>query len=129
MKRTSAPSLRRPMIASSGSSRSSLHAKTFAIDRSRIFVGSFNFDPRSARLNTELGFVIDSPGLASQLAAVFTERVPVRAYSVRLRTGGRLQWTEMRDGRDLVYEREPGAGTGLRLVVAALSVLPIEWLL
>lgn len=24
-----------------------------------MFVGSFNFDPRSTRLNTELGFVID----------------------------------------------------------------------
>src|SRR3954468_5074802 len=36
-----------------GGSDASLHAKTFAVDRSRIFVGSFNFDPRSARLNTE----------------------------------------------------------------------------
>ena len=41
-------------------STSSLHAKTFAIDGKRCFVGSFNFDPRSARLNTELGFLIDS---------------------------------------------------------------------
>ncbi|MDQ2780207.1 MAG: phospholipase D family protein, partial [Pseudomonadota bacterium] len=29
-----------------GSSAASLHAKTFAVDRDRIFVGSFNFDPR-----------------------------------------------------------------------------------
>ena len=43
-----------------GSSGSSLHAKTFSADRSRLFVGSFNFDPRSRKLNTELGFVIDS---------------------------------------------------------------------
>ncbi|WP_373832596.1 phospholipase D family protein, partial [Delftia acidovorans] len=35
-----------------GSSGSSLHAKTFAVDGERIFVGSFNFDPRSAHLNT-----------------------------------------------------------------------------
>src|SRR5690606_40679097 len=38
-----------------GSSGSSLHGKTFAVDGQRIFVGSFNFDPRSANLNTELG--------------------------------------------------------------------------
>lgn len=38
-----------------------LHAKTFAVDDARIFIGSFNFDPRSARLNTEMGFVIESP--------------------------------------------------------------------
>ncbi|AHG66128.1 putative phospholipase D [Advenella mimigardefordensis DPN7] len=39
-----------------GSSGSSLHAKTFAVDHKRVFIGSFNFDPRSANLNTEMGF-------------------------------------------------------------------------
>lgn len=34
-----------------------LHAKTYAVDRARIFVGSFNFDQRSARLNTEMGLL------------------------------------------------------------------------
>jgi len=38
-----------------GSSGSSLHAKTFAVDHKRVFVGSFNFDPRSTHLNTENG--------------------------------------------------------------------------
>src|SRR5690606_37704435 len=40
------------------SSASTLHAKTFAVDRERLFIGSFNFDPRSIHLNTELGFLI-----------------------------------------------------------------------
>jgi phosphatidylserine/phosphatidylglycerophosphate/cardiolipin synthase-like enzyme len=40
--------------------------KTFAVDNERVFVGSFNIDPRSVNLNTELGFVIDSPTLARQ---------------------------------------------------------------
>lgn len=41
----------RMSLGSGGSgSASSLHAKTFSIDRSRIFIGSFNFAPRSARL-------------------------------------------------------------------------------
>ncbi|MDX1561273.1 MAG: phospholipase D family protein, partial [Marinobacter sp.] len=40
-----------------GSSAASLHAKTFAVDGETLFVGSFNFDPRSANLNTELGFL------------------------------------------------------------------------
>jgi putative cardiolipin synthase len=113
-------------VGGSGSSRASLHAKTFAIDRSRIYVGSFNFDPRSARLNTELGFVIDSPALARQLAEAFAEGIPERAYRVRLDAGARLEWT---DGRDVVYDREPGTSVGLRVAVAALSLLPIEWLL
>src|SRR5262249_15331842 len=97
--------------------------------QSRIFVGSFNFDPRSARLNTELGFVIDSPTLARQLAEAFREGIPKRAYGVRLNASSRLEWTEARDDPELTYSREPGTGFGLRLAVAALSVLPIEWLL
>lgn len=44
------------------------HAKTFVVDRARVFVGSFNFDPRSARLNTELGFVIESRTMAQAIA-------------------------------------------------------------
>jgi putative cardiolipin synthase len=129
MKRAAPSSGRRALTGSAGSSHSSLHAKTFAIDRSRFFVGSFNFDPRSARLNTELGFVIDSPTLAGQLADAFAGGIPERAYGVRLNAGARLQWTESHDGRDVVLDREPGAGVGLRLAVAAFSVLPIEWLL
>jgi putative cardiolipin synthase len=124
-----APTGHRALMGSSGSSRSSLHAKTFAIDQSRMFVGSFNFDPRSARLNTELGFVIESPEMARRLASVFAEGLPNRAYAVRLRKHGLLEWTERRDGREIVYEREPGAGLGLRLVVWIFSLLPIEWLL
>jgi putative cardiolipin synthase len=49
-----------------GSSGASLHAKTFAVDGTRVFVGSFNFDPRSAKLNTEMGLVVESPALARQ---------------------------------------------------------------
>lgn len=44
-----------------GLSGASLHAKTFAVDEKRVFIGSFNFDPRSAMLNCEMGFLIDSP--------------------------------------------------------------------
>ncbi len=36
-----------------GLSRSSLHTKLMALDE-QVFIGSFNFDPRSAYLNTEL---------------------------------------------------------------------------
>src|SRR5690606_9309531 len=35
-----------------GSSRASLHSKTLAVDEERIFIGSFNFDPRSLLYNT-----------------------------------------------------------------------------
>ena len=64
-----------PRLHLLGSSGSSLHAKTLAIDSERAFVGSFNFDPRSALLNTELGFVIDSPPLARQIERAFDAEV------------------------------------------------------
>ena len=68
-----------------GESSASLHAKTFAVDGRRLFVGSFNFDERSALLNTEMGLLIDSPVLAANLVSqAFDEEVPRRAYEVRL---------------------------------------------
>ena len=45
-----------------------LHAKTFVVDREVAYVGSHNFDPRSHEINTELGLLVESPGLAQSLA-------------------------------------------------------------
>jgi len=112
-----------------GSSASSLHAKTFEVDRSLAFVGSFNFDPRSARLNTELGFLIESSTLAATLGDAINRELAERSYQVRLGPAGRLQWVDQVEGKEVVYEREPGAGFWRRLTVAMLSRLPIEWLL
>ncbi len=112
-----------------GSSSASLHAKTFSVDRSRAFVGSFNFDPRSQRLNTELGFVIDSPTMAQAIADAFATVIPARAYKVRLNEAAALQWVEQRNGEEIVYAQEPRTGFWLRAFVFVLSVLPIEWLL
>jgi putative cardiolipin synthase len=112
------------------SSSSGLHAKTFAVDRSRIFVGSFNFDQRSARLNTEMGLVIDSPLLARGLAEAFDTTVPWTAYAVRLAPDGlSLQWIERTAAGETVHDTEPGTSLMLRMGVGVLSVLPIDWLL
>ncbi len=45
-----------------------LHVKAMVIDRERVFIGSMNFDPRSTQINSEMGVIVDSPGLAEQLA-------------------------------------------------------------
>lgn len=112
-----------------GSSASSVHAKTIAVDRSRIFIGSFNLDPRSANLNTELGFVILSPVLAGRLATLFDSTIPAAAYQVHLSGNGGLYWTELRNGERLRHDTEPGATLGRRAAVEVLSWLPIDWLL
>lgn len=112
-----------------GSSGASLHAKTFSVDRSRVFIGSFNFDPRSARLNTELGFVIESPVLAKRIEEAFESRIPDEAYEVRLSDTGDLYWIERRDGTPRRHETEPGTGAWKRAGLWLVSLLPIEWLL
>ncbi len=112
------------------SSSAALHAKTFAVDRSRIFVGSLNLDQRSKRLNTEMGVVIESPVLAQRLSAFFDTEVPKRAYEVRLTPDGRdLEWIEQTSSGEKRYDSEPGTSWFLRRKVDILSILPIEWLL
>ena len=112
-----------------GSSASSLHAKTFGVDGRSVFIGSFNMDRRSIDLNTEMGFVIDSPHLAQQLSQVLEARVPERAYEVRLDANGKLVWIERSGGKTTLHEVEPGASIWKRAGVGILSLLPIDWLL
>jgi putative cardiolipin synthase len=112
-----------------GSSGSSLHAKTFSVDCARVFVGSFNLDPRSASLNTEMGVVIESPVLAQRIAAAFAEEIPQRSYRVRLNEAGAMEWLEPHDNGVIVHKSEPGVSWWKRCTVAAMALLPIEWLL
>ena len=112
-----------------GSSGSSLHAKTFAIDGERAFVGSFNFDPRSALLNTELGFVIDSPVLARQIDQAFDTEVPQRSYTLGLSGSGDIEWRSMGSTPPTVEAVEPGSSWWSRWGLTLMSWLPIEWLL
>jgi cardiolipin synthase C len=112
------------------SSGASLHAKTFAIDGSKIFVGSFNFDPRSALLNTELGLVIYSPLLAGQLVTAFDERIPLLAYEVVLSPDGQgLQWIDRTPTGEVRYDTEPETSALRRMGVGVLSAFPIDWML
>ena len=42
-----------------------IHAKSYVVDSERVWIGSFNLDPRSANLNTEAGVIIHDPLVAS----------------------------------------------------------------
>jgi putative cardiolipin synthase len=112
------------------SSGASLHAKTFAVDRSRIFIGSFNLDPRSARLNTEVGVVLESPTLAGQLSDVFDQSVSRRAYEVRLSADGQgVEWIEQTPEGEVRHASTPETSALRMLYINVLRILPIEWLL
>lgn len=111
-----------------GSSAASLHAKTFAVDGKRVFIGSFNFDPRSVNLNTELGFVIESPILASYMEKGFAT-APQIAYQLKLNRHGDIYWLEQKNGTEIRHYKEPYTSWWKRFGVTMLSILPIEWLL
>jgi putative cardiolipin synthase len=114
-----------------GRSNPSLHAKTFVVDRSRVFVGSLNLDPRSVRLNTEMGVVIESAPLAEGVADTLERAAVQAAYEVTLEPDGhRLEWTEHTEaGETIRYHREPKTTFFRRLGAKMLSWLPIERLL
>lgn len=109
-----------------GSSGASLHAKTFAVDGARIFIGSFNFDPRSIQLNTEMGLLINSPTLANDLHAAFDEGFGGLAWRIESRNG-KLAWVDPATGA--VTTQEPGSSTLRNLAVKVIGWLPVEWLL
>lgn len=113
-----------------GSSTAALHAKTFGVDQRRLFVGSFNVDPRSVRLNTEMGAVMDSPALAQGLSEALDKRILEDAYQVRLAADGHnLEWIERTEEGEKIYTNEPETGLLRRMWVGFLSFLPIEELL
>ena len=131
LKSNSSGNLRKTGKNPFGSSGSSLHAKTFSIDEQRVFIGSFNFDPRSANLNTELGFVIHSPTLAKEISDLFDKQIPYESYQVVLSEKGKIHWLEQEDknSRPQIHTIEPGTSFFNRWWLQFLSKLPIEWLL
>jgi len=110
---------------------SGLHAKTYAVDGERVFIGSFNFDLRSVKLNTEMGLVIDSAAFARELRQVFEDAPDDFAYRVRVAPDGeRLQWLDRGEsGEVVVHDVDPETTVWQRLQVGILSGLPIDWLL
>lgn len=110
------------------SSGASLHAKTFAVDEQKLFVGSFNMDPRSAALNTEMGLIINSPNLAQNLTRQFKTHQATTTYQVSL-SNDNLQWHTQSDNQTLTYDTEPDSSLLQDFVIWLCTKLPIEWLL
>ena len=111
-------------------SRAALHAKSIVFDRTSVFIGSFNLDPRSSTLNTEVGVMIDSPEIASQVAKIMDEGVmPGSAYHVTLDKDDRLVWTAENNGEPVQYDKDPGTNVWERLLFDFIGILPIDHLL
>lgn len=106
----------------------SLHGKLLVMDRSRLFIGSLNFDQRSWHINTEIGLIIDSPELARQVARRFDAMTsPANAYEVRWDPAHRsLLWMTQEHGESVVYNREPARSGWQRFKTEFWTLMPIE---
>ena len=63
------------IVAASGA-KATLHTKAFLVDRKELFIGSLNFDPRSANLNTESGVLIRSRQMAEMFGSDLDAELP-----------------------------------------------------
>lgn len=120
-------SMKREWSIAAGKSRASLHAKSVIFDRRSVFIGSFNLDPRSTLINTEIGVMIDSPEIARQVADFMDDGVaPGSAFRVTLDRNGDLVWSARTDGALVAFDTDPETSLGQRLVIDVLRLLPIE---
>jgi cardiolipin synthase C len=111
----------------SGRSRAALHCKAIVFDRKAVFIGSFNLDPRSSTLNTEVGVMIDSPELAGRVADIMDEGVaPGSAFRVALDGDERLVWTAETGGETVRYGKDPETNLWHRFLFGFIGILPIK---
>jgi putative cardiolipin synthase len=106
-----------------------LHGKAAVFDRKIVFVGSFNLDPRSAALDTETVFVVQSPELAALFLEAFaTDFDPANAWRIaRIAGKHKVAWITEQPVR-VVEPHDPASGWR-RFVRAIEAVLPIRGLL
>ena len=110
-----------------GKSRAALHAKALVFDRRSVFIGSFNLDPRSTALNTEIGVMIDSPEIAGQVGELMDEGVSSgSAFHVTLDENDDLVWTTENNQAKVEYDKDPETSVWYRFLVGAVGILPIE---
>ncbi len=61
-----------------------IHAKTMVIDSHTVFIGTFNLDPRSANLNTEVGVIIKNNALAREVEAnILNDAKPENSWEAK----------------------------------------------
>jgi cardiolipin synthase C len=90
-------------------------------DRRRAFVGSYNLDPRSRSINTEMGIVFESDSLANELAALIGEEMS-DGFRLSLRKD-QVVWT---GALEISRTSEPGASLSRKFFAWVAGFLPIE---
>lgn len=125
--RPDAPAVLSSVAPQARDSIAALHTKTLVIDGETSFVGSFNFDPRSAEINSELGLLVHSEAFARQVSEFLDSGVrPENAYRVTLDEQGHTVWSTEIDGKSHAWTVDPETTFGRRTINRLLTLLPIE---
>jgi len=110
-----------------GSSGASLHTKAFVVDDTRGFIGSFNLDPRSRDLNTEMGVLFDDPEIGRSLRREYLRLAdPALSYWVYRGPEGAVRWLDRATQPPTALTREPDASLLQRATACVAGWLPIE---
>lgn len=103
--------------------RLGLHAKFMLLDNDRVFVGSSNLDPRSLKLNTEVGLMIESAELNRLLRdSIEVDFAPRNAWSVQLGSDDKLIWV----GDGEIIDHPPADSVFQQLEDWFMGLLPID---
>ncbi len=104
--------------------KATLHTKAFIVDDKEVFIGSFNFDPRSANLNTELGVIIRDPELALLYSVLIDEALRDQTFEVFLNDAGKIRWRGHKGGEEIIYDKEPETTWGQRTKAWFARIIP-----
>lgn len=100
-----------------------LHAKALVIDSDKVFIGSANLDPRSLRINTEMGLLIESEALNAEVRkAVTPDFSQTNAWQLQLDEDGKVVWVS----HDVTLTEQPAASMLQRIEDWFFSHLPLE---
>ena len=102
-----------------------LHTKEFIVDHKELFIGSFNFDPRSINLNTECGVIIRDEKMAEEMVKGYEEALPTQTFEVFLNDKDQLRWRGLKkNGKLKVYRNEPQTSWLQRLLGISAQIVP-----
>lgn len=103
-----------------------LHAKTMVFDRNVVFVGSFNLDPRSVNLNTEMGLLVESDSLGKAVAdSILNDIAAGNSWQVLLDDNENLSWVTRENGVNTEkFDKDPMTSAARRAEADAMALIP-----
>jgi len=109
-----------------GATLATLHTKAFIVDCEDLFIGSFNWDPRSVYINTELGVIIKSSEMSSWVCDRLDVALDDKTYDVVVNDKGKVRWIDRSGDQEIILSKEPDTSWWTRFKVGIQRILPIK---